>query len=53
VKSNDKKRGRIAALRWVLSTLDYPTKDPDVVGTPDPLIIGPPSQVYEQSERPK
>lgn len=51
VKSNDKKRGRIAALRWVLSTLDYPTKDPDVVGAPDPLIAGPPAQVYEQSER--
>jgi polyphosphate kinase len=51
VKSNDKKRGRIAALRWVLSTLDYPTKDLDVVGTPDPLIAGPPAQVYEQSER--
>jgi polyphosphate kinase len=51
VKSNDKKRGRIAALRWVLSTLDYPTKDPDVVGSPDPLIAGPPAQVYEQSER--
>jgi polyphosphate kinase 2 (PPK2 family) len=51
VKSNDKKRGRIAALRWVLSTLDYPTKDPDVVGSPDSLIVGPPAQVYEQSER--
>jgi polyphosphate kinase 2 len=51
VKSNDKRRGRIAALRWVLSTLDYPTKDTDVVGTPDPLIVGPPAQVYEQSER--
>ena len=51
VKSNDKKRGRIAALRWVLSSLDYPTKDLDAVGTPDPLIIGPPAQVYEQSER--
>jgi polyphosphate kinase len=51
VKSNDKKRGRIAALRWVLSTLDYPTKDTDVVGIPDPLIVGPPAQVYEQSER--
>jgi polyphosphate kinase 2 len=50
VKSNDKKRGRIEALRWVLSTLDYPTKDPDVVNTPDPLIVGPPAQVYEQSE---
>jgi polyphosphate kinase 2 len=51
VKSNDKKRGRIAALRWVLSTLDYTAKDPDVVSTPDPLIVGPPAQVYEQSER--
>ena len=51
VKSNDKKRCRIAALRWVLSGLDYPTKDEDVVGTPDPLIVGPPAEVYEQSER--
>jgi polyphosphate kinase len=51
VRSNDKKRGRIAALDWVLSTLDYPTKDPEVVGQPDPLIVGPPDQVYEQSER--
>jgi polyphosphate kinase 2 len=51
VKSNDKKRGRIAALHWVLATLNYPTKDLTVVGTPDPLIVGPPSQVYEQSER--
>jgi polyphosphate kinase len=51
VKSNDKKRGRIAALSWVLSTLDYPTKDVDAVGTPDPAIVGPPAQVYEASER--
>lgn len=51
VRSNDKKRGRIAALRWVLSTLDYPAKDTDAVSTPDPLIVGPPDQVYEQSER--
>jgi polyphosphate kinase len=50
VKSNDKKRSRIATLRWVLATLDYPSKDPDVISTPDPLIIGPPAQVYEQSE---
>lgn len=51
VKSNDKKRCLIVALRWVLSTLDYPTKDLDIVGAPDPLIVGPPAQVYEQSER--
>ena len=51
VRSNDKRRCRIAALRWVLSTLDYPSKDPKVVGKPDPLIVGPPNRVYEQSER--
>jgi polyphosphate kinase len=51
VRSNDKRRCRIAALRWVLSTLDYPSKDPEVVGKPDPAIVGPPDQVYEQSER--
>jgi polyphosphate kinase len=51
VRSNDKKRCRIEALRWVLSRLDYPTKDLDAVGTPDPLLVGPPAEVYEQSER--
>jgi polyphosphate kinase len=51
VKSNDKKRGRIAALSWVLAGLDYPTKDPDVIGTPDPLVVGPPGEIYEASER--
>jgi polyphosphate kinase len=51
VKSNDKKRGRIAALSWVLSRLDYPTKDEQAVGIPDPLVVGPPAEVYEASER--
>ncbi len=51
VRSNDKRRGRIAAMSWLLSTLDYPTKDPGAVGEPDPLVVGPPSQVYEASER--
>ncbi|WP_410811373.1 polyphosphate kinase 2 [Micromonospora sp. 067-2] len=41
VKSNDKKRGRIEAIRHVLHRFDYTDKDPEVVGTPDPLIIGP------------
>ena len=40
IKSNDKKRARINALRHVLSTLDYADKDRDVVGRPDPLIVG-------------
>jgi hypothetical protein len=51
VRSNDKKRGRIAALSRVLSQLDYPTKDEVAVGIPDPLLVGPPAQVYEASEQ--
>lgn len=52
VKSNDKKRARLEAMRWVLSLFDYPNKDHDVVGVPDPKLIGPPSQVYDQGESP-
>ena len=40
IKSNDKKRGRLEAMRHVLSRLDYTGKDPAVVGDPDPLIVG-------------
>lgn len=41
VKSNDKKRARLEAIRHVLHRFDYTGKDPEVVGTPDPQIIGP------------
>ncbi|SEH48222.1 polyphosphate kinase 2, PA0141 family [Mycolicibacterium rutilum] len=40
VKSNDKKRGRINAMRYLLSRFDYDDKDDSVVGEPDPLIVG-------------
>jgi polyphosphate kinase len=40
VKSNDKKRARINAMRHLLSKFDYDDKDDDVVGEPDPLIVG-------------
>jgi polyphosphate kinase 2 len=51
IKSNDKKRGRIGALRYVLSALEYDGKDRAVVGVPDPLIIGPASSVFEHGEQ--
>ncbi len=34
VRSNDKKRGRVEAIRFVLNGLDYPGKDDSVVGSP-------------------
>ena len=40
VKSNDKKRARINAMRHLLAKFDYDDKDHEVVGEPDPLIVG-------------
>ncbi|WP_137808551.1 MULTISPECIES: polyphosphate kinase 2 [unclassified Gordonia (in: high G+C Gram-positive bacteria)] len=45
VKSNDKKRARINAMRHVLSLFDYDGKNESFVGTPDPLIVGRASDV--------
>ena len=51
VKSNDKKRARVEAMRWVLSQFDYTDKDEDVVGAPDPLIVMPARVAVEPTER--
>jgi polyphosphate kinase 2 len=40
VRSNDKKRARINAMRYVLAQSDYEDKDYDLVGEPDPQIVG-------------
>ncbi|WP_214367230.1 polyphosphate kinase 2 [Pseudonocardia sp. H11422] len=52
IKSNDKKRARIEAMRFVLSRFDYPGKDREVVGTPDPKIVGSAMALFEHEERP-
>ncbi len=49
VKSNDKKRARLEAMRHVLERFDYDGKDPEIVGKPDPKIIGSPSLLSERS----
>ncbi len=53
IKSNDKKRARVEAMRYVLSRFDYPNRDPEVVGTPDPLIVWPAADVVEAGEQPR
>ncbi len=40
IKSDDKKRARIAAMQFFLSRLAYPDKNREVVTGPDPLIAG-------------
>ena len=52
VTSNDEKRARLEAMRVILSRIDYPDKDVNVVGVPDPLLVGRPELVYDQGERP-
>ena len=50
VKSDDKKRARINAMRYLLSQLDYPNKDHQIVREPDPLIVGSAKDVFESDE---
>ena len=40
VKSNDKKRARVNAMRYLLAKFDYDDKDRELVGEPDPQIVG-------------
>src|ERR1700726_587398 len=49
VKSNDKKRARLEAMRHVLEQFDYDGKDEEVVGKPDRKIIGPSALLSEKT----
>jgi polyphosphate kinase 2 len=40
VKSNDKRRARLEAMRYVLSRVPYAGRNEELVGYPDPLIVG-------------
>ena len=42
VLSNDKRRARLAAIRHILRTVDYPGRNDTIVGKPDPAIFGGP-----------
>jgi polyphosphate kinase len=47
IRSNDKKRARLEAMRSLLAGLDYDGKDPGLVGRPDPKIVGRPANLQE------
>jgi polyphosphate kinase len=51
VKSNDKKRARLEAMRYVLSRVPYEGRDELVVGQPDPLIVRPALPLPARAER--
>jgi polyphosphate kinase len=50
VKSDCKKRARLAAMRFVLRRFDYARKDKRAVGEVDPLIVGRPSFTHGRSD---
>ncbi|AVV47019.1 polyphosphate kinase 2 [Streptomyces sp. ID05-04B] len=50
VKSNDKRRGRLEAMRSLLHRVDYAAKDPHAVGRPDPLVVGAAATLLEPGE---
>ena len=52
IKSDGKKRARVNCMRFFLTALDYPDKDVNVIGEPDPLIVGSAAQIYEKDEHP-
>ena len=52
IKSNDKKRARLAAIQHVLSGLEYTGKNPDKVGVPDAQIVGSAADVLEEEAGP-
>ncbi|CAN5379034.1 polyphosphate kinase 2 [soil metagenome] len=49
VKSNDKKRARVGAMRHVLAQFDYEGKDMGLVSRPDPLIVGPAAEIFRDA----
>ncbi|MFE0450173.1 polyphosphate kinase 2 [Streptomyces sp. NPDC058914] len=50
VKSNDKRRARLEAMRSLLHRVDYAAKDVEAVGKPDPLIVGAADTLLEPDE---
>ncbi|WP_119344137.1 polyphosphate kinase 2 [Facilibium subflavum] len=48
IKSDDKRRARLNAMRFILSQLDYSNKDPLIAIDPDPLIVSQASEIYPE-----
>jgi polyphosphate kinase 2 len=50
VKSDDKKRARLNAMRYVLHSLPYAGKDIDRIGSVDDLLVGRANIIHERGE---
>ena len=50
IKSDDKKRARLNAMRYLLHRMPYPNKDVERIGPVDRLLVGRAQVVYERGE---
>jgi polyphosphate kinase 2 len=53
VRSDDKNRARLNAMKHVLSTIPYDGKDTETVTPPDPHVVGSAKTIYEHGENTK
>ena len=51
IRSDDKRRARLAVIRAILRGVAYDGKDEEVVGAPDPMICGGPEMWTDHSSR--
>ncbi len=51
IRSDEKKRARLAAIRTVLEKLPYPDKDPAIACPPDPSIAGTVDEMFQLEGR--
>ena len=51
IKSDDKKRARLNALRFLLHSFPYEGKDAGRIGVADPLLVGRAHIVFERGEK--
>ena len=47
IRSDDKRRARIAAIQTILLAVDYDGRDDAIIGQPDPAIAGGPELILE------
>ncbi len=49
IRSNDKRRARLNAMRHILASIDYDEKDENIVAKPDPKILGSKGDIFKDA----
>ena len=49
IRSNDKRRARLNAIRHILASIDYGEKDEKIVAKPDPGILGSEGDIFKEA----